>query len=348
MSGKNKNQEAPIVGITLGDINGIGPEVVVKALADHRILTMITPVVYGSAKIFSFYKKNLGLEELNYTQVRKDGEFTAKRINIVNCLDEQLEVKFGEANEESGKAAFLALKKATEDLQAGYLHGLVTAPINKHTIQNEEFQFAGHTEYLAAQFKAKDHLMMLTADRLRVGVVTGHIPLKDVSAAITTEKVLSKISIMEKSLREDFGINKPRIALLGLNPHAGEGGLLGDEEEKIIKPIISDLKNKGKLIFGPYPADGFFGKGEHRKFDGILAMYHDQGLIPFKTLAFETGVNFTAGLSVVRTSPDHGTAYGIAGKFEASENSLRQAIFLACDICKNRVEMGVASNESTQ
>jgi 4-phospho-D-threonate 3-dehydrogenase / 4-phospho-D-erythronate 3-dehydrogenase len=338
MSLKNKNQETPILGITLGDINGIGPEVVLKALSDHRILSMFTPVVYGSAKIISFYKKNLSLEDLNYTQVRKDGEYVAKRINVVNCLEESVEVKFGEANEESGKSAYLALKKATEDLKAGHIHGLVTAPINKHTIQNEAFQFAGHTEFLAAEFGAKDHLMLLTSDQLRVGVVTGHIPIKEVAAAITAEKLQSKIDILEKSLKVDFGINKPRIAILGLNPHAGEGGLLGEEEEKIIKPLIAEQKNKGKLVFGPYPADGFFGKGEHRKFDGILAMYHDQGLIPFKTLAFETGVNFTAGLSIVRTSPDHGTAYGIAGKFEASESSMRQALYLACDICKNRQE----------
>lgn len=330
--------ERPRIGITLGDINGIGPEVVIKALHDHRLLTMITPVIYGSGKVLSFYKKLLNIEEFNYSPVRTRGQYAPKSINVVNCWEEALEISPGKSSKETGKAALYALKQAATDIKEGMLDAIVTGPIDKNTIHSDEFPFRGHTEFLADFFEAKDHLMLLVSDRLRVGLVTSHVPLKEVASLITKERVESKLKTLEQSLKKDFNISKPKIAVLGLNPHAGDGGLIGDEEEKILKPLINELKNAGKTVFGPYPADGFFASGSHLKYDGILAMYHDQGLIPFKSIAFDTGVNFTSGLSVIRTSPDHGTAYTLAGKNQASENSMRQAIYAASDIFKSRAE----------
>lgn len=336
---KDHQDYKPVVGISMGDFNGIGPEVIIKALSDQRILKIMTPVVYGSTKVLSFYKKLLKKEEFIYHQVKSAQELNFRKVNVVNCWEENVEVKPGEITEEAGKCAFLSLKKATQELQETHIEAIVTAPINKHNIQNEEFRFSGHTEYFAEKFNAKESLMLLVCEGLRVGVITGHIPLSEVSRQLSRQKMEDKIRILEASLKKDFGINKPKIAILGLNPHAGEEGLLGDEEKNIIKPMIEGLKRKGMLIFGPYPADGFFGMLQYQNYDGILAMYHDQGLIPFKTLAFEKGVNFTAGLSVVRTSPDHGTAYDIAGKDIANESSLREAIFVACNIIKNRKEI---------
>lgn len=326
------------IGITLGDCNGVGPEVVIKALADNRLLNLITPVLYGSGRVISFYKKLLNIEEFNYTQVRNKGQFAPKSINVVNCWEESLEISPGKASKESGNAAFIALKQASEELKEGIIDALVTAPIDKHTIHSEEFPFKGHTEYLTQFFEVAESLMFMVSDKLRVGLVTEHIPLKDVAQAITKEKIEAKLKVMELSLRKDFGLVKPKIALLGLNPHAGDNGLLGKEEEEILKPVIADQKNKGKLVYGPFPADGFFATGSHLKYDGILAMYHDQGLVPFKSVAFEDGVNFTAGLPVVRTSPDHGTGYGIAGKNQANETSLREAIYQAAEIFRHRNE----------
>jgi 4-hydroxythreonine-4-phosphate dehydrogenase len=334
-----KPTERPRIGITLGDINGVGPEVVIKALSDNRLSNMITPVVYGSTKILSFYKKLLNIEELNYSQVRSRGQYVPKSINVVTCWDDTLEAHPGKASTETGKAALQALKQASADLKDGMLDALVTAPIDKNTIHSEEFPFKGHTEFLAEFFEAKEHLMLLVSDTLRVGLVTGHVPIREVAPLITRERVESKLKALEQTLRKDFGIVKPKIAVLGLNPHAGDGGVIGDEDEKILKPLINDLKNLGKTVFGPHPPDGFFAAGNHLKYDGILAMYHDQGLIPFKSMAFDTGVNFTAGLPVIRTSPDHGTAYNIAGKNQASENSMRQAIYSAIDIIKNRLAL---------
>lgn len=328
----------PRIGITLGDVNGIGPEVVIKALADSRLLNIITPVVYGSAKVISFYKKQFNIEELNYTQVRSKGQFAPKSINVINCWEDSLEINPGKASKVTGKAAFVALKQAVEELKEGVTDALVTAPIDKQSIHSEEFPFAGHTEYLTQFFGAPDSLMFMVSDTLRIGLVTEHVPLKDVASLVTKERIESKLQIMEQSLRKDFSISKPRIAVLGLNPHAGDGGLIGQEDEQVIKPVITEQKNKGKLVYGPFPADGFFAAGSHTKYDGILAMYHDQGLIAFKSIAFEEGVNFTAGLPFIRTSPDHGTAYGIAGKNQANENSLREAIYRAADIFKNRNE----------
>lgn len=331
-----KPAEKPRIGITLGDINGVGPEVAMKALSDNRLTNIITPVLYGSSKILSFYRKLLNIEEFNYSQVRVRGQYLQKNINVVNCWDENLEAHPGKASGESGKAALQALRQAAADLKEGMLDAIVTAPIDKHTIHSDEFPFKGHTEFFADFFEAKEHLMLLINDTLRVGLVTGHVPIREVAQLITKERVESKLKALEQSLRKDFVITKPKIAVLGLNPHAGDGGLIGDEDEKILKPLINDLKNQGKTVFGPFPSDGFFAAGSHSKYDGILAMYHDQGLIPFKTIAFDTGVNFTAGLSVIRTSPDHGTGYSLAGKNQASENSMRQAIYTAIDIFKNR------------
>ncbi|MFZ5999213.1 MAG: 4-hydroxythreonine-4-phosphate dehydrogenase PdxA [Bacteroidota bacterium] len=332
-----KPQEKPRIGITIGDLNGIGPEVVIKALNDTRLLANITPVIYGSSRVLSYYRKLMELEEFNYSQVKARGQFFPKSINVVNCWEDVIEINPGRPSKDAAKGALLSLQRVVEDAREGIIDGFVTAPIDKNTIYSEEFPFRGHTEYLTQAFKATESLMLMVGGDLRVGLVSEHLPLKDVPAHVTRERVELKIRLLEMSLKKDFGISKPRIAVMGLNPHAGDEGLIGSEENQVIKPVIADLKNKGKLIFGPFPADGFFGAGSQMKYDGIIAMYHDQGLIPFKTLAFENGVNYTAGLPVVRTSPDHGTAYGIAGKNAADESSMRQAIYLACDIIKSRL-----------
>ncbi len=328
----------PRIGITLGDLNGIGPEVVIKALADPRLLNIVTPVVYGSTRVLSYYRKLMGLEELNYSQVKTKGQFFPKVINVVNCWEEEIKITPGQPSKDGGRAALMSLKKVVEEVKEGLLDGFVTAPIDKNTIHGDDFPFRGHTEYLTQTFEAMESLMLMVGESLKVGLVTEHVSLKEVSEHITKERVELKIRLLELSLKNDFRISKPKIAVLGLNPHAGDEGLIGDEENLVIKPVIADLKSKGKLVMGPYPADGFFGSGQHKKFDGILAMYHDQGLVPFKYIDFENGVNFTAGLPTVRTSPDHGTAYSIAGKNQADESSLRQAIFVATDIIKNRLQ----------
>jgi 4-hydroxythreonine-4-phosphate dehydrogenase len=330
-------QNKPRIGITIGDLNGIGPEVILKALGDQRILSMITPVIYGSAKVIAFYKKQLNIEEFNYTQVKTKGQFAPKSVNVVNCWEEAIEITPGKPSRESGKAALMALKQACEELKEGLIDGLVTAPIDKQTVHSDEFPFKGHTEYLTQFFGATDSLMFLVSDELRIGLVTEHVALKEVATLVTKERIEAKLKIMEQSLRKDFGITKPKIAVLGLNPHAGDGGLIGREDEDIIKVVVTEQRNKGKLVYGPVSSDGFFGTSQYTKYDGILAMYHDQGLIPFKSIAFESGVNFTAGLSVIRTSPDHGTAYTIAGKNLANEVSLREAIFKVNDIFKHRI-----------
>jgi 4-hydroxythreonine-4-phosphate dehydrogenase len=330
--------QKPRIGITLGDLNGVGPEVVIKALADNRMLGIVTPVIYGSAKVISFYKKIMNIEEFNYSQVKNKGQFAPKMINVVNCWEDAIEINPGKQSKESGKAAYVALKQACDELKEGLLDGLVTAPIDKNSIHSDEFPFKGHTEFLTRYFNASESLMFMVSDTLRVGLVTEHVALKDVSSLITKEKLEAKLQLMEASLRKDFGITKPKIAVLGLNPHAGDGGLIGQEDDQVIKPVINDFRNKGKIVSGPFPADGFFASSQYTKFDGILAMYHDQGLIPFKSIAFDNGVNFTAGIPVVRTSPDHGTAYAIAGKNQANETSLREAIYRAGDIFKQRTE----------
>lgn len=326
----------PRIGITLGDLNGVGPEVVIKALADNRILNAITPVVYGSTRVLSYYRKLMNLEEFNYSQVKAKGQFFPKSINVVNCWEEELKITPGLPSRETGRAALMGLRQVVEEVKEGLLDGFVTAPIDKNMVYGDDFPYHGHTEYLTDTFKATESLMLMVGENLKVGLVTEHVPLSEVSRHITAERVELKIRLLELSLKNDFLISKPRIAVLGLNPHAGDEDLLGKEESAVIKPVINDLKSKGKLIFGPFPADGFFGSGQHDKYDGIVAMYHDQGLIPFKYIDFQTGVNFTAGLPTVRTSPDHGTAYNIAGKNQADEGSLRRALFLAADIIKRR------------
>lgn len=326
------------VGITLGDINGIGPEVVLKTMMDNRMPSVCTSIVYGSSKVASYHRKNLNLGEFTFHMIRTPEQANVKQANMINCWEEEVKVEMGVSTELGGQKAFQALQKAVEDLKAGKLNALVTAPINKKNIQNPNFKFPGHTEYLAEQFQVKDYLMLLVNNGLRVGTVTGHIPLQKVSSELSIEKILSKIKVMNKSLKEDFAIRKPIIAVLGLNPHNGDEGLIGNEENTIILPAIQKAKDEGILAMGPYSADGFFGSGNYAKFDGILAMYHDQGLIPFKALSFHSGVNFTAGLPVIRTSPDHGVGYDIAGKNIASEQSLRDAVYLAIDIYNNRKE----------
>jgi 4-hydroxythreonine-4-phosphate dehydrogenase len=330
--------DKPRIGITLGDLNGIGTEVIIKALADPRLLNMMTPVVYGSTRALSYYRKLMNLEEFNYSQVKTKGQFFSKAINVVNCWEDVIEITPGLPSKQAGKAALLCLQKVVEESKEGLIDGFVTGPIDKNTIHSEEFPFRGHTEYLTHIFNAGQSLMLMVGNQLKVGLVTEHVPVKDIASFITKERVELKIRLLEMSLKKDFLISKPKIAVLGLNPHAGDEGLLGSEENEIIKPVIAELKNKGKVIFGPFPADGFFASGQHTKYDAVLAMYHDQGLVAFKTLAFDDGVNFTAGLPVVRTSPDHGTAYNIVGKNVADESSMRQAIYIACDIVKNRQE----------
>jgi 4-hydroxythreonine-4-phosphate dehydrogenase len=332
-------EQKPIIGITLGDYNGVGPEVILKALQGNHFNRICTPVVYGSMRVLNRYKHLLEMKDWQLFGAQSLANLNPKATNIISCWnDQQTEAEPGKVTPEAGKAALACLQKAVADLKEGKLDAVVTAPINKANIQSEAFQFPGHTEYFTQSFDAADSLMFLVSEQVKVGVVTGHVPLGEVRTQVTAERIKQKLSLMIASLRRDFGVKKPRIAVLGLNPHAGEGGLLGDEENQVIGPVLQEFKNKGHLIFGPFPADGFFGAMQHRKFDAVLAMYHDQGLMPFKMLAFSDGVNFTAGLSVVRTSPDHGTAYDIAGKNQADENSLKQAIFTALEIIKNRTE----------
>lgn len=338
MADASKLQEKPRIGITIGDLNGVGPEVVMKALADPRILSLVTPVIYGSAKALTYYKKLLGLEDFNFSPVRSKGNFVSKSINLVNCWEEVVEINPGKPTPETGNASFRALKCACEEIREGLIDALVTAPIDKHSIHSEEFPFKGHTEYLAREFGGGESLMFMVSEFLKIGLVTDHEPLREVPALITRERIETKLRLMEKSLRGDFGVKKPRIAVLGLNPHAGDAGLIGKEDEEIIKAVVSDQRNRGKLVFGPLPADGFFGSAQYRQYDAVLAMYHDQGLVPFKTLAFESGVNFTGGLSIIRTSPDHGTGYNIAGKNQANESSMREAIYQAGEIFRHRTE----------
>ena len=327
-----------IVGITQGDGNGIGYEVIIKALADERILDFCTPVIYGSSKIFGFYRKlihNLD-KPVNTNVITSAKDIYPKRVNIVNCLPDNVYVEPGQSTPESAKSAMVALEQAVTDIKNGDIDVLVTAPFNKRAMANEGFGFTGHTEYLEKEFGVDEVCMIMVSDNLKVGVVTGHIPLKEVPTAITKEKIISKLKLMKRSLERDFGVDSPKIAVLGLNPHCGDGGLLGEEEKNIILPAVQEAVSQGILAFGPYSPDGFFGLGNYSKFDAVLAMYHDQGLIPFKALAFEDGVNYTAGLPIVRTSPDHGTAYEMAGRDEADPRSMMASIFAAIDVFNKR------------
>jgi 4-hydroxythreonine-4-phosphate dehydrogenase len=326
------------IGISIGDVNGIGLEVILKTLVEPSILDFCTPIVYGHTKVTSFHRKALALGELTFNVIPNAAAANAKRVNLINCWEEDVKIELGKSTETGGKYALLSLEKATADLVSGEIDALVTAPINKHNIQSETFNFPGHTEYLQEKSGSSDVLMFLVGENLRVGVATGHIPVNQISQSLTKEGILNKLSLMNSSLKKDFWIEKPKIAVLGLNPHAGDNGLLGSEEKDIIMPAIQAAFDKGIICFGPYPADGFFGNGTYKQFDAVLAMYHDQGLIPFKTIAFTSGVNFTAGLKVVRTSPDHGTGYDIAGKNLADPTSFMEALFAAVHIYKSRKE----------
>lgn len=343
MTENNDNRETtqpearlPRVGITHGDTNGIGYEIILKAFAENAMFELCTPVVYGSAKVAAYHRKGLALET-NYRTVTSAEEAEEGCLNLVNCFEEEVRIEFGQVSAEAGHAAFLALERATEDLRAGRIDVLVTAPICKQAIQSADFRFPGHTEYLSDRLGGDDEPLMILANSLmRVALATAHVPHKDVAAALTAETVERKIGQLYRSLRRDFLLSAPRVAVLGLNPHNGDGGALGTEEQDVIVPAIAAAVQAGIPCFGPYSADGFFGSGMYTHFDGVLAMYHDQGLAPFKALSMDDGVNFTAGLPFVRTSPDHGTAFDIAGRGEASEASLRQAIYMALDIYRNR------------
>jgi len=325
-----------LAGISQGDINSIGYEVIIKALSDPTINDICTPVIYGSPKVAAYHRKALNLNTVAFNNIRGPEEAHSKKSNMINCLDDNIRVELGKSTQQGGEAAFISLEKAVSDLKNGKIDVLITAPIDKKNIQSDKFHFNGHTDYLKSVAGCADALMFMISENMRIGMATDHIPLKKVSEQITVEKLLRKIRLMNNSLFLDFGIRKPRIAVMGLNPHAGDNSLIGNEEAEVIEPAIRQAQKEGIMAFGPFPADGFFGAGSFNKFDGILAMYHDQGLAPFKALSFESGVNFTAGLPFVRTSPVHGTAFDLAGKGEASENSFRQAIYLACDIFRNR------------
>lgn len=332
-----ENENRIVVGITHGDINSISYEVIIKTFLDTRITELFTPVVYGLSKAASYHRKTLNIPDFSFNVIRHADQANPKRPNLVNLHDQEVKIDLGISSQAAGEMAIQSLNAAIDDLKKGHIDVLVTAPVNKNNIaQYLNAPFTGHTEYLASKFDATDPLMLMVHDKLRIGVATSHIALSKVPQKITTELVINKIHKMEASLKRDFAIGKPRIAVLGLNPHAGDGGLLGNEEQTVIVPAIEKVYSKGTLAFGPYPADGFFANDAFRSFDGILAMYHDQGLIPFKALAAGEGVNFTAGMPFIRTSPAHGTAYDIAGKDIASPDSMRAAIYLACDIFNNR------------
>jgi len=325
-----------VLGITQGEINGIGYEVIIKSLLDNRIYDQMIPVIYGSPKVAAYHRKALNIENFSFNTVRTADEAVARRANIINCIDDATRVELGKSTPQAGEASYLALEAACADIEAGKIDALVTGPINKMNIQSDKFHFSGHTEYLKARFRSEHALMLMINDLMRVGVVTTHLPLSDVPAKVTQEAILEKLRILNDTLRIDFILSAPRIAVLSLNPHDGDEGLIGREEIEAINPALEQAKEEDILAFGPFPADGFFGAGTYRQFDAVLAMYHDQGMIPFKALTIEGGVNFTAGLPLVRTSPAHGTAYDLAGKNEASADSFREAIYLACDLFNNR------------
>lgn len=339
-----KSNEKIRIGVSIGDYNGIGLEVIIKTFMENQILDLCTPIVYGSSKLANNYRKSMETGDFSFNKITHADEANPKKTNMVSCWSEEVELSLGNSTPTAGNYAFISLDAACKDLQNGKIDVLVTAPINKDNIQSDKFNFPGHTEFLTEKFEG-DSLMLLTNEKLRVGVATNHIPVASIAKNLTVEKIFTKLKIFNKSLVQDFAIHSPRIAVLGLNPHAGDNGLIGKEEKEIIIPAINNAKSIGLQVFGPYPADGFFGSANYLKFDGILAMYHDQGLVPFKTLSFGEGVNFTAGLNVIRTSPDHGVAYDIAGKNMANEQSFRSAVFLAIDIFRNR-QMDAEINEN--
>ena len=324
------------IGITCGDANGVGLEVIMKTFLDNRMHQICTPVIYASSKLVSQHRKLLNLTEFNYQTIKSSNDIILRKNNVMNLWEDDMNVEWGKPTETSGIFALRTIDAAINDLRENKIHAVVTAPINKHAMPQAQFPHRGHTEYFAAKFNTPDYLMFLVSETLKVAIVTGHVPVQEAAKHITQEKIISKLKLMHKSLKRDFGIRKPRIAVLGLNPHAGDNGLIGKEEQEIIIPAVKKASEENMVVYGPYSADGFFGAGSYTKFDAVLAMYHDQGLIPFKSLSFTSGVNYTAGLPIVRTSPDHGTAYDIAGKNQASETSIREAIYMACDIVRQR------------
>ncbi|MBI35256.1 MAG: 4-hydroxythreonine-4-phosphate dehydrogenase PdxA [Flavobacteriales bacterium] len=332
----SEKREKIKVGITHGDVNGVGYEVILKAFTDNKMLDLCTPVIYGSKKYSTVHKSQLKMENFPFFFIESSDDAKKNKVNLIDCCEDQEDLNLGEPTISSGKAAYQSLEKAVSDLRNNKIDVVVTAPINKKNIQGENFDFPGHTEFLSQQDAGNKGLMFMISEKLKIGVVTGHIPLKDVSQAISTEEIEEKLTIMNQSLIRDFNIRKPKIAVLGLNPHSGDNGLLGTEEQDVIIKSIQNACQKNIIAHGPFPADGFFGSSQYSNYDGVLAMYHDQGLIPFKALSFGEGVNFTAGLSFVRTSPDHGTGYDIAGENKADSSSMRKAIYTAIEICKNR------------
>ena len=330
------NKKNILVGISHGDINGIGYEVIIKTLANSMINDICTPIVYGSPKVAAYHRKALNIANFSFNNIKSPSEANPRKANIISCVNDDVRVELGKSTTQGGEAAIASLERAVGDLKNGKIDVLVTAPIDKHNVQSEKFRFSGHTEYLMNRAGTNEVLMFMISESMRIGFVTGHVPLKKVPELLNIDVIMSKLSLMNNSLVKDFAIRKPKIAVLGLNPHAGDNSLLGNEEADFIIPALKKANAEGILAFGPFAADGFFGAGIFNKYDAILSMYHDQGLTPFKALSFDTGVNFTAGLPFISTSPAHGTAFNITGKGEASENSFRQAIYLACDIFKNR------------
>jgi len=330
----NEHQK-PIIGFTCGDLNGIGIELIIKTLADHRILEICTPVVFANNKCINFYRKMLPEINFSYSSVKELHRLNSKQINIFNCWEEDVSINPGQLNEIGGKYALESLTQATQALKDGLIHGLVTAPIHKKNIQSEAFQYTGHTPYFKAFFAVSDVVMLMVAENMRIGLVTEHVSVAEIAKHITKDNIIQKLKIIHASLQKDFGIEKPKIAVLGLNPHAGDEGLIGNEEETIIKPAVREARNS-MLVFGPFSSDAFFARGQYENFDAVLAMYHDQGVIPVKSLAIGEGVNYTAGLPGIRTSPDHGTAFDIAGKDKADANSFIVAVFAAVDIYRMR------------
>lgn len=326
----------PTIGFTCGDLNGIGLELILKTLSDQRILNICTPIVFASSKSINFYRKSLADINFSFQPIKDFSKVNNKQVNMFNCWEEEVVITPGQLNEIGGKYARQSLQIATDMLLKGHMHGLVTAPIHKKNIQSNDFSYTGHTPYLKYIFKVEEVVMLMVAENLRIALVTEHVSVRNVAQQITIKSINNKLQVLHKSLQRDFGIEKPKIAVLGLNPHAGDEGLIGNEEETIIKPAVKEIKQAGILAFGPYSADAFFARGQYQSFDAVLAMYHDQGLIPFKSLALGEGVNFTAGLPIVRTSPDHGTAFDIAGKGKADGSSFLQSIFECVDILRQR------------
>ncbi|MFN9710631.1 MAG: 4-hydroxythreonine-4-phosphate dehydrogenase PdxA, partial [Bacteroidota bacterium] len=328
--------QKPVIGFSCGDINGIGPEVIIKTLMDSRITELCTPVVFASNKLINFYKKSIADCGLNYQSIKEWDKINPKMVNVFQCWEEDTEITPGQLNETGGKYGIKSLIAACQALKENKIHALVTAPIHKKNVKTEQFPYTGHTPFLKNFFQAQDVLMFMISENMHVGLLTEHIAVNEISGNLKKENIFSKLKLMKESLIKDFGVDKPRLAVLGLNPHAGDEGLIGKEEESILRPSLKEAREKDIMVFGPYSADAFFARGQYDKFDGVLAMYHDQGLIPFKSLAIGEGVNYTAGLSVIRTSPDHGTAFDIAGKGKADESSLRASLFAAIDIYNQR------------